>query len=292
LIILAIKGLEDVIGVTIVHPVWRWTRPDIPNDSHVGWVFGNPDGEPFKNTAGLGGPFEPSYEDNEPDQINACYSIRELYELAGDTDGKYIVPVLWDKKNQTIVSNESGEIIRMLNSEFKDFCKQPSVDVYPKKYRSKIDEVNRWVYPALNNGVYRCGLASSQASYDSSIDILTEAFDRANFILQKQRYIAGDFFSEADIRLFVTLIRFDEVYAVYFKTNTRAVANHPAILNYCREIYQMPGIAETCNFNQIKLHYYCSHPSLNKLSIIPRGPNFEALLKEEHDRDILFPVAG
>ena len=173
----------------------------------------------------------------------------------------------------------------MLSSEFNDFAKNPELDIYPEKLRDEIDKVNDWVYPTINNGVYRCGFAQSQQAYDKAIAELTEAFDRVEDILSKQRYIAGDTFTEADIRLFVTLLRFDEVYVVYFKTNTRSVANSPAILEYCREIYQMPGVKETVNMEQIKAHYYCSHPTLNLYSIIPKGADFMKLLEQPHTRD-------
>ena len=172
----------------------------------------------------------------------------------------------------------------MLNSEFNSFAKNPDLDIRPDSLIESIDAVNDWVYPRLNNGVYRCGFAQSQAAYDKAITELTDAFDKVEETLQKQRFIAGDAFTEADIRLFVTLLRFDEVYVVYFKTNTRSVANSPAILNYCREIYQMPGVKETIDMEQIKAHYYCSHPMLNKYSIIPRGPGFVDLLEQPHNR--------
>jgi glutathionyl-hydroquinone reductase len=173
----------------------------------------------------------------------------------------------------------------MLSSEFNDFAKNPDLDIYPEALRKDIDAVNDWIYPTINNGVYRCGFAQSQGAYDTAIKELTESFDRINDILSKQRYIAGDTFTEADIRLFVTLLRFDEVYVVYFKTNTRTVANSPAMLDYCREIYQMPGVKETVNMEQIKAHYYCSHPTLNLYSIIPKGPDFIRLLEQPHSRD-------
>jgi putative glutathione S-transferase len=281
----ALKGLEDVISVAVVHPTWRKTKPDDDDDKHTGWVFGDPTGEPFSNSIGLGGPFPPAFPGNEPDPIFKSYSIRELYERAGDTNGKYTVPVLWDKKLNTIVNNESAEIIRMLNSEFNDYAKYPDLDLYPETLVDKIEEVNGWVYPNINNGVYRCGFATSQSAYDRAIDDLTEAFDKVDQILQKQRYIAGDRLTLADIRLFVTLLRFDEVYVVYFKTNTRSVATTPSILNYCREIYQMPGVAETVAMEQIKTHYYTSHPRLNHWSIIPKGADFVKLLRQSHDRD-------
>jgi len=284
LIARGLKGLEDTISITVVHPTWKKTKPNDENDKHCGWVFGDPDGEPFTNSIGLGGPFPACYPNNEVDDQVGAKFLRDVYEAANDTEGKYSVPVLWDKKLKTIVSNESAEIIRMFNSQFNDFAKNPELDTYPEEMRDAIDEVNDWVYPALNNGVYRCGFAKSQEAYDIAIAELTEAFDRVDEILKKQRYIAGDTFTEADIRLFTTLLRFDDVYVVYFKTNTRTVAHTPSILNYMREIYQMPGVAETCNMEQIKVHYYSSHPDLNKWSVVPRGADFIKLLEEPHDR--------
>jgi putative glutathione S-transferase len=284
LITRAVKGLEDVISVTIVMPIWKKTKPDNLKDNHNGWTFAEPDGQPYKNTKGLGGPFPASYPQNEPEPFHGAKTVRELYEKAGDTDGKYTVPMLWDKKLNTIVSNESADIIRMLDSEFNEFAKYPDLDLYPKDLIKDMEAVNDWVYPTINNGVYRCGFATSQAAYDTAIDELTESFDRVEELLSTKRFVTGDHFTLADIRLFVTLLRFDEVYVVYFKTNTRSVATSPAILNYCREIYQMPGVRETVNMDQIKLHYYASHPDLNRYSIMPKGANFEEKLKEEHSR--------
>lgn len=288
LITRALKGLENDISVTVVHPVWKKTRPDDTQDAHKGWVFGDPNGEPFTNTAGLGGPFPSLFPGSGPDPIFGAFSIRNIYENAGDVDGKYSVPILWDKKQNTIVSNESSEIIRMFNSQFNSFSKHPNLDLYPKELKNIIDEVNDWIYPTMNNGVYRCGFATSQEAYDDAIKALTQSFDRIDSILQKQRFLAGDTITEADVRLFVTLLRFDEVYTVYFKTNTRSVANTPSILNYCREIYQMPGVKETCRMDHIKSHYYCSHVDLNKYSIVPNGNDFIALLEEPHNREELF----
>jgi putative glutathione S-transferase len=146
----------------------------------------------------------------------------------------------------------------MLSSEFNKFSSTPELDLYPDELKEQIDAVNEWIYPKINNGVYRCGFAKSQEAYDSAIAELTEAFDKVDEILQKQRFIAGNTFTEADVRLVVTLLRFDEVYVVYFKTNTRSVATTPAILDYCREIYQIPGVKETVNIESIKAHYFCS----------------------------------
>lgn len=175
----------------------------------------------------------------------------------------------------------------MLNSEFNGFANDADLDLYPEDLKDSIEAVNEWVYPHINNGVYRCGFAKSQEAYDKAIDELTEAFDRADAILQEQRYIAGDRLTEADIRLFVTLLRFDEVYTVYFKTNTRSVATTPSMLDYCREIFQMPGIKDTFDMEQIKLHYYASHPELNLYSVVPRGADFMKLLEEPHGRDTI-----
>jgi len=281
----ALKGLDDVISITVVHPIWQPTRPE--KDAHCGWVFGNPAGEPLKNSAGEGGPFPAAYPGNEVEPFMGAKDVRGIYEAAKDTNGKYTVPILWDKKQNTIVSNESADIIRMLNAEFNEYAKNPGLDTYPEDMRDAIDKVNDWVYPTINNGVYRCGFAKTQAAYDTAIDELTDSFDRIDKILQKQRFIAGDRFTEADIRLFVTLVRFDEVYTVYFKTSTRSVAHTPSILNYVREIYQMSGVKTTVNMEQIKAHYYCSHPILNPYSIVPRGSNFVKLLEESHHRDIV-----
>jgi len=285
LVVRALKGLEDVISVTAVMPEWQKTKPDDPNDTHCGWVFADPKGEPRTNSIGLGGPFPSSYPENDPDPIYSAKSARDIYQQVGDTEGKYTVPILFDKKLKTIVSNESSEIIQMLNSEFNDLASNPDLDLAPTDLESAMKEVDEWIYPNINNGVYRCGFAKTQTAYDKAITDLTDAFDKLEETLSQRRYIAGDRFTLSDIRLVVTLLRFDEVYVVYFKTNTRLVATSPALLNYCREIYQMAGIPKTCNMAQIKEHYFCSHPELNKFSIIPRGSDFERLLKQPHGRD-------
>ena len=282
----AIKGLEDAISVTVVMPVWQKTKPNDPNDGHHGWVFADKtSGKVLKNSKGLGGPFPSSYPQNDADPMFNAKSVREIYEMVGDQDGKYTVPILFDKKKQTIVSNESSEIIQMLNSQFNEFATSPDVDLEPEDLIESMKSVDSWIYPSINNGVYRCGFAKSQAAYDVAIEELTAAFDKVEDILSRQRFIAGDQFTLSDIRLFATLLRFDEVYVVYFKTNTRSVASSPVLLNYCREIYQMPGVAETVDMHQIKEHYFCSHPDLNMFSIVPKGPDFERMLKERHNRD-------
>ena len=149
----ALKGLEDSISVTVVHPIWQKTRPDV--DEHAGWIFGNPQGDDLINVAGKGGPFPAAFPNNEPNPLFASNSIREIYEKAGDTEGKYSVPVLWDKKQNTIVSNESADIIRMLNKEFNSFAKNPTVDLAPAALEAAMKDVDDWIYPTINNGVYR-----------------------------------------------------------------------------------------------------------------------------------------
>lgn len=288
LIVRALKGLEDVVSVTIVHPTWRHTKRNDPADKHRGWVFGDPTGKPFPNTTGRGGPFPAAYSGNDPDPLLGAYSVRELYEHAQDTSGKYTIPLLWDKKLGTIVNNESSDISYMLNSCFNEFSSNPDLDLYTEDDEDgldKLNEISQWLYPMMIHGVYRCGFAKTQEAYDHAIEELTAAFDMADELLQRQRYLTGDTLTDADIRLFVTLIRFDEVYSVYFRANTRLVMLTPALLNFCREIYQMRGIAETCQMDQIKAHFYGSHAEWNKYSVIPRGLGFMKLLDLPHDRD-------
>ena len=290
LIIRALKGLEHVISVTYLHPVWRLTNPEDSDDKHRGWVFGDPKGVPFSNTIGKGGPFPPSYPGNEPDPNFAASSIRDIYEFAQDTSGKYTIPLLWDNKLNTIVNNESSDISYMLNSSFNEFAKHPNLDLYTEDDvvgKAKLHEVSTWLSPLMIHGVYRCGFAKTQWAYDRAINDLCAAFDRADDILEKQRFLTGDDLTDADIRLFVTLLRFDEVYAVYFKANARLVMLTPALLNFCRDIYQMPGIRETCNMDQIKAHFYASHAEWNKYSVIPRGLGFMELLDMPHNRHLL-----
>jgi glutathionyl-hydroquinone reductase len=290
LIVRALKGLEDCISVTYVHPTWRLTRPQDPNDKHRGWVFGDPNGQPFPNTIGRGGPFPPAYEMNDPDPNFNAYSIREIYEQAADTSGKYTIPLLWDKKLNTIVNNESSDIAYMLNSCFNDFSEYAEVDLYTEYDEdgvAKLNEVSEWLAPLMIHGVYRCGFAKTQRAYNRAIAELCEAFDHADDILQDQRYLTGDTLTDADIRLFVSLLRFDEVYAVYFKANARLVMLTPNLLNFCRDVYQIPGVAETCNMEQIKAHFYGSHAEWNKYSVIPRGLGFMDLLGMPHGREAL-----
>eukprot|EP01134_Creolimax_fragrantissima_P005597 CFRG5597T1 len=263
----ALKGLEKHISFSVVHPVWEETRPGDPEDDHRGWMF----------------KLEEEFAGNIPDTLNNAKSIRDLYELANDTLHKYSVPVLWDKKTASIVSNESSEIIRMFNNEFNEICERPEIDLYPEALRKDIDSVNEWVYPMLNNGVYRSGFASKQEPYEAAVTEVFQALDRIEGILSKQRYIAGDQITEADIRLFVTLVRFDEVYVGHFKCNKARLADYPNTENYTRDIYQTQGISGTVNMAHIKHHYHRSHPSINPYGIVPVGPGVD--FSQAHDRD-------
>nr|CAD1839188.1 unnamed protein product [Ananas comosus var. bracteatus] len=268
---LKLKGLDKAIGFTSVKPIWERTKE---SDEHFGWVF------PVSSAEEPGA---------DPDHLNSAKSIRALYELASSNySGKYTVPVSsWDKKLKTIVNNESAEIIRMLNTEFNDIAENAGLDLYPADLQHLIDEVNEWVYDAINNGVYKCGFAKKQGPYDEAVEKLYQALDRCEEILSKQRYICGNALTEADIRLFVTLIRFDEVYAVHFKCNKRLLREYPNLFNYIKDIYQIPGMSATVNMEHIKKHYYGSHPSINPYGIIPAGPNID--YSSPHDRERFTP---
>ena len=174
-----------------------------------------------------------------PDPHNRAKTVRELYELAGDTEGKYSVPVLWDTKTKTIVNNESAEIIRMLNDKFDAYAERAACNLFPSDLEAEMKTVDEWIYSNINNGVYRCGFARSQAAYDEAAAALFAALDRCEAILGQQRYIAGDRFTASDVRLFMTLIRFDEVYVCYFKTNMRFIHQYKMLAAYTREVYQM-----------------------------------------------------
>lgn len=287
LIVRALKGLDKAISVSFLHPVWRLTNPDDPFDKHRGWVFGNPEGEPFGNTINKGGPFPSAYEGNDPDPEFNAFSIREIYEYAEDTSGKFTIPLLWDRKLKTIVNNESSDIAYMFNSCLNDFAENPDLDLYTEDNaveKAKLSAVSEWLSPLMIHGVYRCGFAKTQWAYDRAINDLCAAFDRADDTLEQQRFLTGDTLTDADVRLFVTLFRFDEVYTIYFKANARLVMLTPSLLNFCREMYQLPGVAETCNMEQIKAHFFASHAEWNKYSVIPRGLGFMELLDMPHDR--------
>ncbi|GLC40101.1 hypothetical protein PLESTM_000993200 [Pleodorina starrii] len=287
LTVLYMKGLEDAIGVSVTHPTWQRTRPHDPADEHIGWVFRAPTDPPLASSTGFG---SFGCEGCVPDTVNGTAFVRDLYEMANDTTGKYSVPVLWDTKERTIVNNESSEILRMLNSEFNHVAKNPGLDLYPEALRAAIDDLNSWIYPSINNGVYRCGFATSQAAYDTAFEELFSALDRVEGILSSQRYLAGDALTEADVRLFQTLIRFDPVYVVYFKTNKCFLREYPNIAGYVRDLYGTPGVAAAVHMGHIKTHYFTSHPRLNPYAVIPRGG--DAWWERPSDRAEFFATAA
>jgi putative glutathione S-transferase len=213
------------------------------------------------------------------------FHVHQVYTAAKpDYTGRATVPVLWDRKTKTIVNNESSEIIRMLNSEFDEFG-DATLDLYPAALRTEIDDINRFVYDNVNNGVYRAGLAKSQEAYEQAFRNLFAALDELEARLSRQRWLVGGRFTEADLRLFPTLIRFDMVYYVLFKCNLRRLSDYHNLLNYTREIYQMPGVAATVDFEKIKLGYYGGMRHLNPRGILPLGPALD--FAAPHDRSRL-----
>jgi len=221
------------------------------------------------------------------DSVNGFKTVKEIYFSADPNySNSFTVPILYDKKTKTIVNNESSEIIRMFNSEFNEFAKNKDLDLYPSNLREKIDEINGWVYDSINDGVYKCGFARKQEPYEESFLKLFGALDKVEEILSKNRYLTGNQITEADIRLFTTLVRFDPVYYGHFKCNKKHVYEYPNMWNFVKELYQIPEIKETVNFEHIKNHYYGSHESINPFRIVPLGPeiNFDA----PHDRNEKF----
>jgi len=243
LMFLKLKGLEGMVSVSVVN--WLMLER--------GWTFAPGPGV-------------------VADDVNHAQFMRQIYQLAdGDYSGRYTVPVLWDKQRGTIVNNESSEIIRMLNSAFDGIGAKPG-DYYPAALRAEIDEINARVYDTLNNGVYRSGFATSQAAYEEAVYPLFDTLDWLEELLGRRRYLLGERLTEADIRLFATLVRFDAVYVGHFKCNLRRLVDYPNLWNYTRELYQMPGIDDTVNFQHIKGHYYQSHRGLNPFAVVPAGP--------------------
>ena len=229
---------------------------------------------------GEGWAYSQGFDDLAPK--DGVFHVHQVYGAArpGFT-GRATVPVLWDRQNRTIVNNESSEIIRMLNSEFDEFG-DPAVDLYPAPLREAIDETNTFVYEDVNDRVYRCGFAKTQQAYEVSFGILFAALDRLEARLEEQRYLIGSRFTEADLRLFPTLVRFDAVYYSHFKCNLRRLADYHNLSNYTREIYQMPCVAETVDIPSIKLGYWGGMRNLNPSGIIPLGPELD--FSAPHDR--------
>ena len=249
LIFRALKGLEDVISVSVVHPL-------MPEES---WVFAE-------------------YPGATKDHVNQAHFLYENYRLADPQfNGLVTVPVLWDKKKRTIVNNESSEVIRMLNSAFNDYAKS-DIDYYPDSLRQDIDSINSLVYHDVNNGVYRCGFATTQDAYNRAFDRLFDALEELEARLSLRRYLVGNQITEADWRLFTTLVRFDAVYYSHFKTNKKRLIDYSNLWSYARELYQVPGVAQTVNMDHIKTHYFGSHRSINPTGIIPKGPKIDFML--------------
>jgi len=212
------------------------------------------------------------FSDSQPDPLYDFDYAYQLYLKADSQyEGRVTVPILWDKQTKTIVSNESSEIIRMFNSAFNHLTGNTD-DYYPAELHESIHAINDRVYDSINNGVYRAGFATTQEAYESAFHQLFDALDWVENLLSNQRYLVGETLTEADWRLFTTLIRFDAVYFGHFKTNRQMLADYPAISGYVRELYQVPGIAETVSFEHIKTHYYASHLTINPTGVIPLGP--------------------
>ena len=259
LIFRKLKRLEDAISLSIVDP---YMGTD-------GWTFSDGPG-------------------CIPDHVNGKRFLHEIYTLAKrDYTGRVTVPVLWDRERRTIVNNESAEIIRMLNSEFDAFG-DASLDFYPAGLHAEIDALNALVYAKVNNGVYRCGFATTQGAYEEAFAELFETLAMLDVRLARSRYLFGDRITEADWRLFTTLVRFDAVYFGHFKCNLRRIADHASLGGYLRDLYQVPGVAETVSFAHIKRHYYASHRTINPTGIVPVGP--EQDLGLPHHRHLLGSV--
>jgi len=270
----SLKGLEDAIGLTIVHPIF--CNLDVAeNPNAMGWVFGG-------NTH-----IDRDYPDVAVDPINGCKTVRELYHIANpDYNGRYTVPVFWDKVHKTIVNNESAEIIEMLNKEFNSIAKHPEVDLFPSDIRSEIDRWNEWMYPRINNGVYRCGFATSQSAYETAFHELFQALDELEVHLSKSRYVASPTkITAADVRLFVTIVRFDAVYVQHFKCNKKRIADYPNIQGWLKDLYHQPAWKSTVDLTHIKHHYMRSHPSINPHGIVCLGPDLEFVNDSNHGRE-------
>ena len=253
LIFRALKGLEKIISLSVVH--WYMAEH--------GWTFAP--------GAGV-----------LPDNVNGATLLHQIYTSADlNYSGRVTVPVLWDKKQQTIVSNESAEIIRMFNGAFDCFG-DTKVDYYPEALQLEINQLNDRIYNTINNGVYKAGFATTQKAYQEAVIPLFDTLNWIENILTQRRYLTGNSITEADWRLFTTLVRFDPVYVGHFKCNLQKIADYPNILGYVRDLYQQPGIAQTVNMQHIKYHYYQSHDTINPTRIVPVGPEADYTLP--HDR--------
>lgn len=255
LIFRALKGLEAMISVSVVH--WYMAEN--------GWTFQPGDG-------------------TVPDAVNGAAYMYEVYTKAmPDYSGRVTVPVLWDKRTATIVSNESPEIIRMFNTAF-DGIGAKAGDYYPEALRGDIDALNERIYDTVNNGVYKAGFATTQEAYEEAVLPLFDTLDWLEDRLSKQRYLTGSTITEADWRLFTTLVRFDPVYVGHFKCNLRRIADYPNLSGYVRDLYQQPGVAETVNLEHIKNHYYGSHETVNPTRVVPIGPDIDYAAPHARDK--------
>lgn len=252
LIMRRLKQLEGSISVSVVEPVM----------SSEGWAFSS----------------------ELPDHLNGCSHLHQIYtRMQPAYSGRVTVPILWDKQTRRIVSNESAEIIRMLNSEFVGAA-SGGRDYYPAASRRDIDEINAFVYGNVNNGVYRCGFAGKQAAYEAAVRRLFDALGKLEDRLSRSRYLVGNAQTEADWRLFTTLVRFDAVYHGHFKCNLRRIEDYPNLSGYLRDLFQTPGITDTVNFDHIKRHYYMSHEHINPSRIVPLGPVLDFMRPHERGR--------
>lgn len=253
LIVRKLKGLEDAISVSAVEPYM----------GENGWTFSD-------------------YPGATPDHVNGVDHVWQLYVKAQPgVTARATVPILWDKKTQTIVNNESREIVRMLDDEFEGIAKT-KVSLLPPGTEEASERFANEMYPALNNGVYRAGFAKSQEAYEEAARGVFALLDRYEDVLANQRFLTGNLLTEADVFLFTTLYRFDPVYSVHFKCNLRRIVDYPNLFGFLRDIYQLPGIAETSNLRHVKEHYYQSHPFVNPSRIVPIGPEVD--LDAPHDR--------
>ena len=244
LVVRALKGLEEAIPVSVVHPLML----------EHGWTF-----DPAPGVV--------------PDPLFGARFLYEIYQHARPGySGRVTVPVLWDTREGTIVNNESSELLRMLATAFDPLATRPLHDLTPPEHRAEIDEVNARVYATVNNGVYAAGFATSQAPYDRAVIALFETLDWLEDRLSRSRYLMGEAITEADVRLFTTLARFDAVYHGHFKCNLRRIVDYPNLWRHARRVYQLPHVAPTVNFAHIKEHYYRSHRSINPTGIVPKGP--------------------
>ncbi|MGB1544401.1 glutathione S-transferase family protein [Spongiibacter sp. UBA1325] len=246
LIFRRLKKLESLISVSVVSPIML----------EHGWTFDIDQG-------------------SSGDPLHNAKYLHELYTRnQHDYSGRVTVPVLWDKKQQRIVNNESADIIRQFNGAFADLAEK-TLDYYPESLQADIDAINDEIYNKVNNGVYRCGFATTQQAYEDAYDALFSALDTIENQLGTQRFLCGDTISEADWRLFTTLIRFDAVYHGHFKCNRQRLEDYPHLSNYLRHLYQWPGVADTVDFSHIKRHYYVSHPMINPTQVVPVGPDID-----------------